>query len=513
MNKDRFIYGSILMIFMNFITRIIGFTYDVLLSKLLGAEAMGLFQIGMSTLMTFLIITSSGIPTCITKLIAEQNSKRNKENVENIYRTALWLNLSLSIGLGIIFLLSSKFIAIKILKNENMLLGVYLLFPALIILSLSIVLKSYFYGMKNVTTPGIAQIIEHSTRFIVVIGLLYYIGHINPVYGAMIAILGISIGEFCDLTWSIYAKNRLYKNKYNLLPRNQNKNSFLITILSMSLPLTLSGFFGVILRFSNTILIPSRLMAAGYTSSESVATFGRIMGMTMPLLHLPFIVTSALVINLIPSLSEQVVLKRYQDIKRDIQLSIKVTLLISIPLMCIYVILSKPLAIFLYNDPMVANFINIMGYSTVLLALQHTFSGILYGLNKQIIATINRLIGTVIQVILIYSLVGNPRFGIYGFFISFFSSTLITTLLDIWTLKRIIKFNFNYLDLLGKPLLASAFMVITMYLSTYDLKNIQNANFLLFISSLLLGSLSYIIILFITKALPKDSFKRIMSNK
>ena len=181
--------------------------------------------------------------------------------------------------------------------------------------------------------------------------------------------------------------------------------------------------------------------------------------------------------------------------------------------MCIYVVLSKPLAIFLYSDPMVANFIHIMGYSTVLLALQHNFSGILYGLNKQIIATVNRLIGMIIQLILVYVLVGNPRFGIYGFFISFFSSTLITTGLDIWTLKRLIKFNFNYLDLLGKPLLGSTFMLIFMHIFTYDLKNVHNINPLLFVSSLLVGALSYIIILFMTKALPKDSFKRIMSNK
>lgn len=501
------------MIFINFITRIIGFTYDVFLSKLLGAEAMGLFQIAMSTLMTFLVITSSGIPTCITKLVAEQNSKRNEDGIESIYKTAIWLNLSLSIGLGIIFLLSSNFIASKVLKNEDMLLGVYFLFPALIILSLSIVLKSYFYGMKNVVTPGIAQIIEHSTRFIVVIGFLYYVGPIKPVYGSMIAILGISIGEFCDLTWSIYAKNRLHKSKHHPLSNKQNHKSFLMEIISMSLPLTLSGFFGVMLRFSNTILIPSRLIVAGYSSSQSVATFGRIMGMTMPLIHLPFIVTSALVINLIPSISEQVVLKRYQDIKRDIHLSIKVTLLISIPLMFIYVVLSKPLAIFLYSDPMVSSFINIMGYSTVLLALQHNFSGILYGLNKQVTATINRLIGMVMQVILVYFLVGNPKFGIYGFFISFFSSTLITTGLDILTLKRAIKFKLDYLDLLGKPLVASALMIIVMYISNYDLTNIQNTSPLLFVSNLLIGALSYISILFITNALPKNSFKRIFNGK
>ena len=64
------------MVFMNFLMKIIGFAYEVALSKFLGAEAMGLFQISMSTLMTFLIITTSGIPTSVTKLVAQENSKR-----------------------------------------------------------------------------------------------------------------------------------------------------------------------------------------------------------------------------------------------------------------------------------------------------------------------------------------------------------------------------------------------------------------------------------------------------
>lgn len=501
------------MIFMNMITKFIGFTYDVLLSRFLGAEALGLFQIAMSTLMTFLIITSSGIPTCVTKLVAEQNSKRNKHNVESIFQSALFLNLFVSITLGIILLFSAEFISVKILKNSDMLFGVYLLFPALVILSLSTVLKSYFYGMKNIITPSIAQIIEHSTRFIIIIGILYYVCPINPVYGAMIAIFGISIGEFFDLTWSLFAKRRLYKVKSKSLPNKLNKQSFLIQLLTMSLPLTISGFFSVILRFSNTILIPSRLMVAGYSSSESVATFGRIMGMTMPLVHLPFIVTSALVINLIPSLSEQIVLKRYKDIKSDIQLSIKTTMLVSIPLTAIYVVLSKPLAIFLYKDPLAANIIHIMGYSTIFMALQHNLSGILYGLNKQVKATINRLIGMVIQVILVYFLVGNPQFGIYGFYISYYASAIIIMILDVFTLKNTIKIKLNYLDTFGKPLLASGFMILFVYLTTYDMRNLQNGNSLLFLSSLLVSAVSYVFILVLTKAIPKNFFGKLYKSR
>lgn len=506
LEKSRFIYGSIIMVFMNFFIRIIGFTYDVFLSKLLGAEGMGLFQIAMSTLMTFLILTISGIPTAITKLVAEHDSKKNFDYIENIYRSSMIFNFFTSIILSAILLLSAKFISLKIFKNKDILLGVYLLAPALVIISLSNVLRSFFYGIKNMIAPSIAQIIEHTTRFIFVIGILYYLSPVDPVTGAIIAILGISLGEFFDLIWCVFAKKYLFKNNYRSLPNRLGNFSSLAKVLTISLPLTFSGFFNIILRFANTILIPNRLMSLGYSSKESIATFGRISGMTMPLITLPFIVTSALVINLIPSLSQQRILKMHKHIKRDIQLAIKVTLLISIPLTTVYVILSKPLARFLYNDPLVARYIFIMGFNTVLMALQHTLSGILYGLNMQVKAIIHDTIGMIVRVLLIYILVGDPRFGINGFFIAFLSSNIIVTLLDILTLKRITKFKFNYLDIIGKPLLASIFMVIFISLTTYDLKNLHNASPLGFLSSLILGFVSYVSILTITKAVPKNFF-------
>lgn len=512
MRKDRFIYSSMIMVIMNFFISIIGFSYDVLISKILGAEAMGLFHIAMSTMMAFLIITTGGIPISVSKLVAEQNSKKNHQGVESIYRVAIMFNLLLSIILSIILVSSAEFISIKIFKNKDMIMGVYLLAPALIIHSLSGVLKSYFYGMKNVITPSVAQIIEHLTRFIFVIGILYFIYPIDTIYGAMIAILGISIGEFCDLIWSFYSRRRLYKDNNRLMGK-QNNLSSLVKLLSMAIPLTISGFFGVILRFSNTILIPSRLIVSGYSSSESIATFGRITGMTMPLIYLPFIVTSALVVNLIPSLSAQMALKRYKEIKADVELALKVTLLVAIPLNFIYVTLSKPLANFLYSDREVAKFIYIMGYSTVLLALQHTFSGILYGLNKQINATINRLIGMVLQIFLLYFLVGDPKFGIYGYFISHFASLFITIILDVFSLRRVIKFKFNYVDIMGKPLFASFIMIGFIYITTYDISYLQNIDSFAFIFSLLAGALSYIFILVVTKAIPKNFIEKIFIQR
>lgn len=498
------------MVFLNIFIRLIGLTYDILLSRILGAEAIGLFEISISTLMLFIIIINSGTSTTITKLVAENNSKNNNNSINQIFKDALFMNLITSIFLGVFVIFFSRYIAVNILKNDSILFGVYLLVPAIIIISISSVYKSYFYGLKNIVVPSIGEIIEGLAKFIFVMLLIISLCPIQPIIGATIAILGISIGEAFNVIWYLYSKSKLDSKT----PKNYdtNKQSFIPKILVMSLPLTLSGLLSAAIRFANTILIPNKLMSAGYSSSEAVATIGRIMGMTMPLIGLPFIVTNALVVNLIPSLTEQVAQKRYREIKADIQLSFKATLLVSIPLSAIYIILSEPLAVFLYNDILVSEYIRIMGFATILLGLQHNLAGILYGINKQNIATFNRLIGMVTQVLITYSLVGNPNFGPLGIFISYYASFIVVMFLDIMTLKKLIKFNLNYIDILGKPLFASAFMIILIYVTNYDLGNLQNTNTLLFFLSLVVGALSYIFILILTKAIPKNLFKKLLKT-
>lgn len=114
MDKDGIVYGSIVMIFINLIIRTIGFVYGVLLSKMLGAEALGHIQIANSTLMAFLLVTTSGIPTSITKLVAEENSKRNSRSVESIYSSTIAFNLLVSIILSMVLMFSAEFISVKV---------------------------------------------------------------------------------------------------------------------------------------------------------------------------------------------------------------------------------------------------------------------------------------------------------------------------------------------------------------------------------------------------------------
>lgn len=490
------------MLIMNIIIRIIAFSYEVFLSRLLGAEGVGLYQIAMSTIMTFLMITISGIPTSVTRLTAEHNSRNDFATIEAIYRYTILFNFIISLILCFVLFVLAEFISINVFKNNDMLIGTYLLAPGIILISISHVIRGYYYGLKNILTPSIGEIFEQSTRFIIVISLLYYIKPTNPATGAVITILGISIGEIFNILWTTSARRSKYKNKLKKI----GSIKILPKVLLYALPLSITGFVNIILRFSNIILIPNRLMVSGYTNSLAIATLGRITGMAIPLLSLPYVVTFALVTNLIPNLAEKKALNKSHEIERDILLSLKMTFLISIPLTVLYITLSKSIAIFLYNDLYVADIIGIMGFGTILMAVQHIYTGILYGLNKNINIMINNIIGMIIRIVIIYLLVGNPRYGLNGFYIAFYLSDMTITGLNILTLRNIIKIKVNYIDMLGKPLLASAFMIGFLYLSNFSLEDLQYSSPISFVSNLFLASFAYIFILVVTKAIPKRIF-------
>lgn len=507
MKKNKFIYNSILLIFVNFIIRFISFSYDTLLYKKIGAESIGLYHMVMPLLMICLMFTTAGVPTSVSKLVAEYNSSNNYPMVRRVLRVALFFVLLFSVLLSIILILLAKFISLNILKNKDSLYCLYLLTPAIIIISITSTIRSYYYGLNMVTIASASEIIEHVTRFIFVLGFLYLTtSDINPLYGATIGILGITLGEAFDLLWLFFLPKPCYNKKSYNIHRVIPISSTLIKIISMACPLTISGLFNVILQFINTILIPQRLIASGYSNNEALAAFGRIMGMAIPLIYLPYIVTSALVLNIIPNLSAEMALKNYKNVRSNITLAIKATLLISIPTTCIYLIFPQPLSLFIYDDPLASKFIQLMGYSTIFLSLQHILSGILNGLNKQTSATIHRIIGMFIQLAITYILVGNSSFHINGYFIAFFISASIICLLDIALLSEKIKFNIVYSDLLFKPLLATIAMLFSIYIVQKSLISLHMSYITIWIISLVLSIVSYISTIGLLKYLDEDIF-------
>lgn len=512
LNKSGFLYGTLILIIINFLVRLLGFVYKIALSRLIGPEGIGLFQMVFPILMFFITFTTAGIPVAISKIIAKESSVNNYNNIRNIFKVSLLLVVILSFALSMILIISRNLISQIFLHNNDMQLLLMFVSPSIVLISLSSIFRGYYYGLSQIKISGIAQVIEQITRITFVLGTIFLLSPISSKTGACIALIGISIGELSGLLFLIFKYSRNKKINYKYIKKMKSRR-ILYQINHIAFPITISRLVNVIFQSINTIIIPQRLIHAGYSHKESIEIFGRVTGMAMPFIFLPFIVTSALVINIIPNLSKDISLKKYKDAKINISNSIRITLIVSIPIFLVYVFWAEPIAIFFYDDCIVAKYLNILGYSTLFLSLQHVLSGILHGIGKQVSSTINYIIGMTLQLILTYKLVGNPSFGINGFLISFFISVVLISFLNFLSVNQYVKIHINIKDFIIKPLLSSVISIGTVMILYNYLTYTSIKNYIIFLSCLILGCLIYIGFLFLTKSLPSILIKNIFSKK
>ena len=101
--KSIFKSVAIITIF-SVITRILGFVFRIYMSRVLGSEMLGIYQISFSIFGVLLMLVSSGLPLVISKLTAKFSTQRDKISEHRMMSSALILALAFSFGLSAITL-------------------------------------------------------------------------------------------------------------------------------------------------------------------------------------------------------------------------------------------------------------------------------------------------------------------------------------------------------------------------------------------------------------------------
>lgn len=304
--------STIILFISNFIVRVLGFLYKIFLSKVIGETGLGIYHIIFNFLMICLALTTTGIPTALSCLVAKRKALNDKYTTNTLFISTLYVAffISFAISLGISF--SSNFLSLKLLKNENLNLFVLSICPAIVIITISNIIRSYFYGIKKVTIPALGQILEQVSKILFVFLLCMYIK--DRSLTCYIALLGISIGEATNvlfMTIYLYKDNDL-SNKYTINIKDFYNSS--IETLKMSIPITCNRMSNVLLQSISSMMVPSRLVLSGVAYTKALSMYGIMSGMVMPFVFLPFTVGSALVVNLIPSISQEMALNKYNNV-------------------------------------------------------------------------------------------------------------------------------------------------------------------------------------------------------
>lgn len=503
------------LIIANFLVRFLGFIYKILLSRFLGSEGIGLFHLVFHAFMVIITITSSGIPIAVSKITAQKMIKNDYKGCKKTLIISIVLGLTISMFLCLLAYNNIEFLIKYVVKSDKLKNSLLAIIPAIPIVTLSSIIRNYFYGLKNVMPSATAQIIEQFARIIFVLSFLYYFNPQDLRFSVMIATLGITVGEIGGLLFLIF---NLGSHNYRRLASIRKRVNFadslsiLFKVIAISFPITLSRLIAVLMQSANMLLVPNRLQVSGYSVSQSVTTFGEVVGMTMPLLFLPFIVTSAFVVNLIPNISAENALMRSTNIELKSILALRVTLLISIPITLTFFFFSKPICSFLYNKPSVGIYLRYLAVTVIFLSLHHIIAGILHGLGKQILTTINHFIGMTIRLICIYYLVAMPKFGINGFIIGFIISSFITFLLNFASLKHFINVRLKIIKHILNPIISSILMITVIIFCNRYFLYLNLPIYVKILLPMLLGFLTYIVCIIATGSIKLQTIKYIISS-
>ena len=202
--KQTIIRGTFILTFTGLLTRVIGFFYRIFLSRTFQAEGVGLYQLIFPVYALCFSLTSAGIQTALSRIVAKYKALNQEKTCQNALKTALFLSMILSFAALIVVQKRAEPIASTILQEPRcaeLLTSMSLAFPFAAIHSC---ICGYYLGMKKTEVPAVSQLLEQLFRVLSVVFLCQIGLHFSMGTPVTIAVLGMVCGEIVSAIYSIF---------------------------------------------------------------------------------------------------------------------------------------------------------------------------------------------------------------------------------------------------------------------------------------------------------------------
>lgn len=427
MKKSKFIQSTIILIIGGFITKILGMFIKIITTRLIGTEGIGLYMLITPTFTLLIALAQLGFPVAISKLVAEEKSN-NKNLVFSIIPISLMVNLIIILFL----LILSPFIASNLLHEPRTQLAIIGMCFVLPFVSISSVIRGYFFGKEKMFPHVLSNILEDVVRIIIVIiGIPVFIKR-GLDYAIFFLVISNIISEITSiLVLFFFLPKNFTLSKNDFKPNKKNiKNIF-----SISLPTTGSRLIGNIGYFFEPIILTSTLLHVGYTNQFIVNEYGIISGYVLPLLLLPSFFTMAISQALIPVISRSYSNRCFHYAKSKIKQAIFFSMLIGIPVTILFEIIPEIPLKLIYNTTEGVLYLRILAPICLLQYIQAPLASCLQAMGKAKEAMNSTLIGIIIRTSLLFIL-SSLKIGMWGLVIATGVNILVVTLYQLKKVKK-----------------------------------------------------------------------------
>lgn len=468
MSKDNFVKNSFLLTTSNITTGILGFLFSIYLSKILGAEGMGLYNLVMPIYNLFICLMSAGIVASISKISAVYHDKNQHNNILKTIRVVTVFNIIWAVLIGIVVFIFAPLIGKYGVNDVRTINSIRVICPAMVFIAISNIFKGYFYGISKITIPAIIDIFEKAMR-IVTVSLLLFVTKANTLEDMVtMATVALCIGEFQSLFFLLIYYKHSTKNIEFSQEGSENSLQLLFDVIIICIPLCINGFLTNIIGTLSTLIVPRRLLVAGFSYTEALSMIGKYNGMAICIITIPMIVVSTLNTLLIPDLSKTMSQGKQYSASIRIRKIMKLAFLLGISTTIVCNTVPNSLGQMLFGRNDLGSYIRFSSISAPILFTSLTMFGILNGLNKQSIILRNSLIEALIELVLLYILTSIHSINIFGYSITICISCMISFMLNLHEVNKHIESNLNWSNVIIYLLLGLlTYLVINIFAKTF----------------------------------------------
>lgn len=452
-SRSSLLSGTLLLTAVGLFSQALGFLYRIALSRLVGAEVMGLYQLVMPVYSVLMSLTAVGLTVAVSTLSARYRALGDWPALRSALYKGVAAFLALAVPLGAATALCSDAVSVYLLGDARTQLGVVLLVPCVLLTGLENLHKHCFYGMGNVRPPAASETVEQLVRTAAVLGLLVLFLPQYPERAVGLIVCGMTVCElFSSMTLVVLFRRQL--RRVSLRPSGVS-----VTwkqLFAISIPVSCTSLLGTLMGSANSVLIPRKLVEGGKETSAAISAFGVLCGMTVPMLMLPMGFISALGLTLVPHLAQKSALGEKEAIRAQLGSTLSLISLIMAPALALLTVLGPTLGRALFRNEAVGEFMLPLAVGTLFSCWQAVLAGALNGLGKQRTAARNAIICDALQLSCTWFTVS--KWGLAGYVAGFTATCVLAFVLDLRAVCRTTGLRPRWLTTFLAPVLAALLM-------------------------------------------------------
>ena len=445
--------GTLLLTAVGLFSQLVGFFYRVALSRMLGAEAMGLYQLIMPVYSTLMSLSAVGLTVAVSTLAARLHAQGDDGAVSSMLRRALGCFFLVAVPLGLAAAALSDPISVYLLGDARTRLGVVLLVPCMLLTGVENLHKHCFYGLERVGPPALCEAVEQVLRAGAVLILLAVLrpaggeGRVGAVAAGMV---------LCEVFSAVTLTLLLRRHWRREPPGPARSRTAYRQIVRIAVPVGLTSLLGTVLGSANAVLIPARLVAGGMDGAAAMSAFGVLCGMAMPLLAMPTVAVGALCLTMVPDLAKRTARGDLRAAGHFLDRVLGASSAVLAPAMTLLAVLGPAIGRAVYREPSVGDWMPALAAGTLLACWQSILSGALNALNRQRRAALGAIVSDAVQ--LAFTALTVARWGQGGFVVGFVLSGLVGAGMDLSAVLGCTGLRPRWYHWLVRPLLSAALM-------------------------------------------------------